>query len=142
MKGWAIKKKEGSPLLSPAYIKSLWNHGEVPDTDAVLNGTLIFLDNTTDATRDFILFCKSAPDVSSVLLNNNIAFRYRNTKKLRNMRKEKTCTYGKYMVHYKAIMKYDWLRWLFFQKGEIPARSGYAPIRHKKCVDLMIMKRQ
>ena len=38
-------------------------------------------------------------------------------------------------------MRHDWLSWLFFQKGEIPAISGYAPRRHKKCVDLMIMKK-
>ena len=57
------------------------------------------------------------------------------------MRKEKTCTYGKHMGHYKAAMQHDWLSWMFFQKGEIPALSGYAPKRHKKCVDLMIMKK-
>ena len=28
-----------------------------------------------------------------------------------------------------------------FQKGEIPTLSGYAPLRHRKCVDLMIMKK-
>ena len=39
-------------------------------------------------------------------------------------------------------MQHDWLSRLFFQKGDIPAKSGYAPRRHKKCVDLMIMKKE
>ena len=114
----------GSRLLSPAYIKILGHHGKGPDTDPVLNGKFIFPDNTTDATRDFILACKSTPDVSSVLLNNDIAFRYRNTKKIWNIRKEKTCTYGNHMGHYKAIMKHDWLSWLFFSKGRNSIQVG------------------
>ena len=45
------------------------------------------------------------------------------------------------MGHYKAIMRHDWQSWLFFSEGRIPARSGYAPIRYKSCIDLMIMKK-
>lgn len=57
-------------------------------------------------------------------------------------KERKTYTYGKHMGHYKAIMQHIWLSWLgFFQKGEIPAIFGYAPTCHKKCVDLMIVKK-
>ena len=87
----------GSQLLSPAYTKSLGHHGEGPDIDAVLNGTFIFLDNTTGATRYFILACKSNPDILSIKPNNNIAGSYSITKKLWNIRQEKTCIYGKHI---------------------------------------------
>lgn len=38
-------------------------------------------------------------------------------------------------------MQHDWLSWIFFQNGEIPTKSGYAPKRHRKYVDLMIIKK-
>ena len=56
------------------------------------------------------------------------------------LKKRKISTYGKHIGHYKAVMKYGWLSWLFLKKGEIPTISGYAPLRHRTCVDLMIMK--
>lgn len=74
--------------------------------------------------------------------DQDIKTRYRDVKRLWSIRKEKTCTYGKHIGHYKSVMKHDWLSWLFFQKGDIPAISGYAPKRHRKCVDLMIMKKE
>ena len=37
----------GSQLLSPVYIRSLGHDDEGPYTDAVLNSTFIFPDNTT-----------------------------------------------------------------------------------------------
>ena len=39
--------------------------------------------------------------------------------------KRKTCTNGKHMGHYKAVMKHGWLSWLFIQKGEIPVILGH-----------------
>ena len=31
---------------------------------------------------------------------------------------------------------------VFFQREEIPSISGYSPVRHRKCIDLMILKKQ
>ena len=39
-------------------------------------------------------------------------------------------------------MKDNDLSWFFFQRGEIPAISGYSPKRHRECLDLIIMKKQ
>ena len=45
------------------------------------------------------------------------------------------------MAHYKAIFQDKFLSWFFFQRADIPELTGYAPNRHKQCVDLMIMKK-
>ena len=45
------------------------------------------------------------------------------------------------MAHYKAIFSDKYLSWFFFQRADIPEITGYAPTRHRKCVDLMIMKK-
>ena len=121
----------GSQLLTPEYIQSLGHHGEGAGTDSILQGTFNFPTDTSEDTRDFILACKFKPEVHTVLDKDNVTTRYQKTKQLWSIRKEKTCTYGKHMGHYKAVMRHDWLSWLFFQKGEIPSISGYAPRRHK-----------
>ena len=131
----------GSQLLTKDYITCLGNHGEGPDVQEVLDGTFKFPPNTTDATKDFITACKYNPEVDTVNIRSTNSTRYKDVKRLWSIRKEKTCTYGKHIGHYKAVMQHAWLSWLFFQKGDIPAKSGYAPRRHKKCVDLMIMKK-
>ena len=106
----------GGQLLTPDHIRWLGNHGEEPSSRLVLRGTFTFPLNTINATKHFITACKYNPEVATVTTNDDISIRYNNTKKLLGMRKEKNCTYGKHMEHYKAVMKYDWLIWLYFQK--------------------------
>ena len=114
----------GSQLLTPEFIQKLGNFGEGIGTNDVLAGTFQYPENTTEATKDFLEACKNNTNIASVIQNDSITTRYRDTQKLWKMRKEKTCTYGKHMGHYKAAMQHDWLSWMFFQKGEIPALSG------------------
>ena len=45
------------------------------------------------------------------------------------------------MAHYKAIFSDEYLSWFFFQRADIPETTGYSPKQHRKCVDLMIMKK-
>ena len=45
------------------------------------------------------------------------------------------------MGHYKCVMRDDWLSWLFFQRADFVSNTGYSPIRHRRCIDLMILKR-
>lgn len=79
-------------------------------TEFVLQGTFIHPPGTTEATKYFLLACKYNPEVNSVINEESIATRYRNTKKLWGIRKEKTYTYGKHMRHYNAVMRHDWLK--------------------------------
>ena len=56
-------------------------------------------------------------------------------------RREYTATNGHHVGHFKSASKHKILSWMFFQRGDIPAITGYAPKRHKKCLDLMILKK-
>jgi hypothetical protein len=44
------------------------------------------------------------------------------------------------MAHFKSIFSDKYISWFFFQRADIPETTGYAPLRHRKCVDFMIMK--
>ena len=97
----------GSQLLTPDFIKRLGNYGEGPDIDSILNGTFQCPVTTSDATKDFLEACKNDTNIGTVLNNDNISTRYHECMKLWGMRKEKTCTYGKHIGHYKAAMKHS-----------------------------------
>ncbi len=56
-------------------------------------------------------------------------------------RKEYTATNGHHVGHFKSTSKHKFLIWMFFQRGDIPAITGYSTKRHKKCLDLMILKK-
>ena len=45
------------------------------------------------------------------------------------------------MGHYKSIFNDKYLSWFFFQCVDIPDITCYSPIRHRECIDLMIMKK-
>ena len=55
--------------------------------------------------------------------------------------KQKTRTFKEHIRHYKAIMRDNCLSWMFFQRSEILDSSGYSPIRHRECTDLMVLKK-
>ena len=74
--------------------------------------------------------------------DHNIRHRYWETKNLWNRRRESTCTSHQRIGHYQAAMKDNNFSWFFFQRGEVPAISGYSPKRHRECVDLVIMKKK
>ena len=67
--------------------------------------------------------------------------RFKTNKKSYEVRREATATYEKPIGHFQAATRHKFLSWMFFQRGDIPAISGYAPQRHKKCLDLMIIKK-
>ena len=101
------QKEGGSQLLTTVFVESLGLHGEGPIYESVLQVTYIFPPDTTEGTRDYITAYTYNPEVNSVLKKESIAARYVNTKKLWEIWKENTCTYGKHMGHYKANMRYD-----------------------------------
>ena len=73
--------------------------------------------------------------------DTSIKYQYKTYLKSWLARRESTCTYGQHVGHYKAVLEHSYLSWLFFQRSNIPVISSYAPIRHRKCVDLMILKK-
>ena len=129
-------------LLDEFFTADLGRFVEVQYTNALLDGTYISPATANPATVNVLQACKRPQhcEISSNLLP--IINRYNTIKHSWNLRKENTCTYNQHMGHYKAIMKHNYLIWFFFQREEIPGMYGYSPVRHRKCIDLMILKKQ
>ena len=56
-------------------------------------------------------------------------------------RRESTATYGHHIVQFQATTKHTFLSWIIFQRGDIPAISGYSSKQHKLYLDLMMLKK-
>ena len=136
-----LTENSSSQLLTDAFIHDLGHHGEGPEVHKVLNGTYIPPVTATQATKDFLTTCKTKPSTLELATPPEVAQRYKLQDKSWDSRKEKTTTYNQSMAHYKAIFSDKFLSWFFFQRADIPEMTGYSPQRHRKCVDLMIMKK-
>ena len=93
----------------------------------------------SDATREFIQACRRDPSVFKG--EDPIPARFSAFRASWRHRKEKTVSANQHIGHFKAAMRDDDLCWLLFQRSEIPSFFGYSPIRHRKCVDLIINKK-
>ena len=131
----------GSQLMDDDFVNLFGSHGEGPRViDVILLGDVDLPAHTSEATRDFLNACKS--DLTSFPAPlTNIAVRFNNHRSSWKIRKEKSLSYNEHIGHYKAIMKDDFLSWLFFQRADFASISGYSPSRHRKCIDLMILKK-
>ena len=85
--------------------------------------------------------CKQHKDLHLVEGRVSIIPRYKHNMVSWGKRRESTATNGHHVGHFKSASKHKFLSWMFFQRGDIPAITGYAPKRHKKCLDLMILKK-
>jgi hypothetical protein len=127
--------------LDEEFIDDLGLHGEGPAIEAVMDGTYIPPASATSATVDFLAACKAHPQAKVLATLPDVVQRYKIQQESWSIRKEKTCTYNQHMAHFKSIFSDKYISWLFFQRADIPETTGYAPLRHRKCVDLMIMKK-
>ena len=130
----------GSQLLDDEFIELFGHHGEGPRVVDVLLGTAVLPSSTSTATRDFILACKQDPTMF-IPPPPPIMERYEKYVKSWKVRKEKTLTYNEHMGHYKASMSHEDLSWLLFQKMDFLSSTGYSPLKHRRCIDLMILKK-
>lgn len=130
----------GSQLLDQEFIDLFGHYGEGPRVVDVLLGDATLPQSTSQATRDFLTACKIDPTTFTPT-PPPILERYEKYKKSWNIRKEKTLTYNEHIGHYKASMKHDDLSWLLFQKMDFLSNTGYSPSKHRRCIDLMILKK-
>ena len=130
-----------SELLSQEFIQDLGHHGEGPQIQRVLQGTYVPPENTTQDTKDFLNTCKLDQSNDRLDTNDDIIKRYKSHIAAWKIRKESTCTHHHHIGHYKAALRNRDLKWFLFQRSDIPEITGYSPSRHRKCVDLMIMKK-
>ena len=92
-------------------------------------------------TTEFINECLLDPNIPEVAYCNDPVQRFHAFVKSWNIRKEKTTSSNQHIGHYKACIQHDFLGWCLFQRHEIPATTGYSPKRHRKFIDLSILKR-
>lgn len=139
-----VKKHQtegGIQLLDEIFTVDLGRFGEGPHTNDVLDGTYTPPITATKATVDFLQECKRPSNYAPTLDLPPIIDRYNSIEHSWKLRKEKNYTYNYHMGHYTAVMKHDFLSWFFFQREEIPSISGYSPVCHRKCINLMILKK-
>ena len=122
-------------------IELLGEYGEGPEVENVMNGTFVPPADTSTATKDFLSACTKHKGAGLLSREQNTVGRYRTNKRSWKVRRETTSTGGKHIGHFQAAMKHKYLTWMIFQRGDIPAVSGYSPKRHRTCVDLMILKK-
>ena len=134
-------ESSNSQLFLPELIQDLGRYGEGPQVKSVIDGTYVPPNNITHATRDFLSACNCNSDTTHIDNEQDIVSRYNSHVSTWKIRKEFTGTYHHHIGHYKAVLKNKDLSWFFFQRSDIPEITGYSPIRHRECVDLMIMKR-
>ena len=131
----------GSQLHTPTFIAKLGTYGEGGDINKVMDGSFTYPPDTSIDTKDFLEACKRIDVKEDTPVELNTRSRYQTFIQSWKRRRESTCTYGQHVGHYQAASRHKNLGWLFFQRGDIPTISSYAPIRHKKCIDLMILKK-
>ena len=120
----------GSQLLQDEFIEKLGNHGEGPEIHKVMDGSFIYPNSTSTATKEFLSACKVNKGVEKINTSHGIRSRYKYVQASWSKRRESTSTHGLHVGHYKAAMTHTFLGWLIFQRGDIPAITGYASIRH------------
>ena len=130
-----------SQLLTQAAIEVFGHFGEKDETENILNGISPIPPNFDSHTKDFVSECLLDPVIQPIPTSNDPVIRFKNFVKGWQIRKENTSTYNQHIGHYKAGIQHDYIGWCLFQRHEIPAISGYSPIRHRKCIDLSILKR-
>ena len=108
----------------------------------VLDGSMEFPPTMSKATKEFLAACKRVPDPSAHLQSPiDIVQHYQSFITSWTKRRDSINTHNLHIGHYKAIIKYSHLSWLFFQRSEIPALTGYSPVQHQRCIDFMIPKK-
>ena len=129
-----------SQLIEPFLTQDIGKFGDGPKVNEILDGTYSPPPESTDATIAFLEACKRPANLTTTPQASTPA-RYWNKVKTWRQRKETTTSANQHIGHFKAVMQHHSLSWLFFQRAEIPAISGYSPSRHRKRIDLMIQKK-
>lgn len=134
--------ENGSQLLNAEFRKDIGNYGEGPEVDNILKGQYKTPENTSQATKDFLQACKAPTNnQEQEAIHPDPVQRFTDFVQSWKIRRESTMTYNQHVGHYKAACQHPYLSWCLFQRHEFPVISGYSPNRHKRCIDLSILKR-
>ena len=125
---------DSCPLTKGQLLRDIGWYGEGPKVDDILKGTYVPPEGTDAETREFLkeIGRDGVPQVPKQSIQE-----FRSSW---NVSREKTASGGIHFGHFMACARNDNLNWINFAMAEIPEISGYAPIRYKKVVDLMLLK--
>ena len=131
----------GSQLLTPEFLEDLGQYGEGPEVDKILSGNYRPSENASQATKDFLEACKVPREYTEPEeIHPDPVQRFQDFVHSWKIRRESTMTYNQHVGHYKAACQHPHLSWCLFLRHEIPVISGYSPKRHRRCIDLAILK--
>ena len=122
------------PLTKGQLLRDIGWYGEGPKVDDILNGTYVPPVGTDAETKEFLdeIGRNGVPQIPKQSIHE-----FRSSW---NVSREKTASGGIHFGHFMACSRNNNLNWINFAMAEIPEISGYAPIRYKKVVDLMLLK--
>ena len=130
-----------SDLLSPEFIKLFGHYGEKEDIEKVLDGTFIPPISTSEAATAFLEACQRPNEIGDIKEDEDPVNRFHTFIKNWKCRKERTSSANQHIGHYKAGIKHPYISWCLFQRHEFPTITGYSPDRHRRCIDLSILKK-
>ena len=92
-------------------------------------------------TEDFLVECHIHKDAGELHKERNVFSRFKDSRKSWKKRREPTVTNGQHVGHFQAAGKHNHLSWIFIQRGDIPAITGYTPLLYRQYLDLMIFRK-
>jgi hypothetical protein len=124
-------------LQKGELLRDIGTMGTGPKTSKILDGTYRIPSGTTAITKKFISQMKCADNFNSVppVTFKEFCEGWR-------CAKEKTSSTGPHFGHYKAGIKHGKIGRMLFQRSQIPMLTGYSPIRHRRGVDVMLLKKE
>ena len=130
-----------SELLSDEFTQLFGHYGEKSEIEKVTEGTFEIPDSVTEETKAFLKACAKPEGLQDIQEDRDPVQRFHKFVKGWKCRKEKTASANQHIGHYKAGIQHPYISWCLFQRHEIPTITGYSPVRHRRCIDLSILKK-
>jgi hypothetical protein len=112
--------------------------GMGPKHKEIFQGSYIPPSGTNVATNSFLKKMKQLPQ-EPLFAVRSVSFR--DFCLGWKMVKEKTSSTGPHIGHYKTGIQHKQIARLLYQRSQIPMLTGYVPMRHRKGIDVMLLKK-
>jgi Endonuclease/Exonuclease/phosphatase family. len=126
-----------SQLTRGQLLRDIGSFGTGPKVPEILRGTYVPPSGTSLATRDFLKQLKTP-----VTQQKCAPITFHTFKDGWRKAKERTSSSGPHFGHYRAAMTHPLLAKLLYHRAMIPTTTGYSPRRHRKGIDVMLLKKE
>lgn len=126
-----------SQLTRGQLLRDIGSLGTGPKVNGILCGTYVPPSGTSLATRDFLKELK-IPATQQQCARITLQTFKDGWRKAQ----ERTSSSGPHFGHYRAAMTHPLLAKLLYQQAMIPMTTGYSPHRHRKGIDVMLLKKE